>query len=270
MNEIVKTENVRSTGLLATMAGRFHMNPNHFADTIKKTVMPGGKCTNEQLAAVLIVAHEYNLNPLTKEIYAFPSRGGIQPIVSIDGWLKMINAHPQFDGMEFEDHLDGDGNLSSVTCRIYRKDRSRPTDSTEYMVECKRDTEPWKKWPRRMLRHKSAIQCARYAFSFSGVVDPDEAERMVDITPAQPAMAERLERKSPAGSPQEPQEGFDGALVEEAIESAHAAHTTPDDEPANTGTTAPDSVVPDRAGPHPAKGVGDDAVPIQAPPIEEL
>ena len=29
-----------------------------------------------------------------------------------------------------------------------------------------------------MLRHKAAIQAIRYAFGFSGIVDPDEADRM--------------------------------------------------------------------------------------------
>jgi hypothetical protein len=46
------------------------------------------------------------------------------------------------------------------------------------MAECKRDTDTWKKWPARMLRHKAAIQAARYAFGFAGIYDLDEAERM--------------------------------------------------------------------------------------------
>jgi hypothetical protein len=31
-----------------------------------------------------------------------------------------------------------------------------------------------------MLRHKALIQCARVAFGFSGIYDPDEAERIVE------------------------------------------------------------------------------------------
>src|SRR5205085_8745151 len=64
------------------------------------------------------------------------------------------------------------------TARSWRQDRDKPMVLTEYLEECQRDTEPWKKWPRRMLRHKALIQCARYAFGFAGIVDPDEAERM--------------------------------------------------------------------------------------------
>jgi len=166
--------------LARSLAARFQMEPTVFMETVKKTVFPNGTATNEQLAAFMAVAHEYKLNPFTREIYAFPTKGGgIQPIVSIDGWLHLVNSHPELDGIEFSDTLNESGKLLAVTCRIYRKDRTRPVEMTEYMSECARETEPWKKWPARMLRHKALIQAARYAFSFSGILDPDEAERIM-------------------------------------------------------------------------------------------
>lgn len=167
-----------------TMAERYGMEAGAFEQTLRATVVPA-KCTREELAAFLIVANEYELNPITKEIFAFPKQGGgIQPIVSVDGWCNLVNSHPQCDGFEFDDALDEAGNLTSITCRLYRKDRSRPTTATEYMSECKRDTSTWKQWPRRMLRHKALIQAARYAFGFAGIADPDEAERGEVIAPA--------------------------------------------------------------------------------------
>jgi phage recombination protein Bet len=167
---------------LAEMAGRLKVQEQELQDIILNTVMPTGKyaapATREQFVSFLAVANEYRLNPLTKEVYAFPTKGGgIQPIVSIDGWLKIINNHPEFDGMEFEDSIGSDGGLSAVTCKIYRKDRNHPTSMTEYMVECKGTSEPWVKWPARMLRHKATIQAARYAFGLSGIIDQDEADR---------------------------------------------------------------------------------------------
>lgn len=36
--------------------------------------------------------------------------------------------------------------------------------------------------PKRMLRHKAMIQCARLAFGFAGIYDKDEAERIVENT----------------------------------------------------------------------------------------
>lgn len=185
MNTQVATHEPRS--IITTMAERFGMERKAFESTMRNTIMPARtEVSNEQLAAFAIVAQKYSLNPFTKEIYAFPAKGGgIQPIVSIDGWLKIINDHPKFDGMEFEDHFADAGEMVSITCRMYRSDRSHPTVVTEYMAECLRKTEPWAKWPARMLRHKATIQAARYAFGFSGIMDPDEADRMELATSTQ-------------------------------------------------------------------------------------
>lgn len=168
---------------LAQVANRLAVSEQELTNIVFNTVMPSGKqVSNEQFVSFMAVANEYKLNPLVKEIYAFPAKGGgIQPIVSIDGWLKIITNHEQFDGMEHEDILDN-GQLVAIKCSIYRKDAKRPITVTEYMSECKRPTDTWKQWPNRMLRHKATIQAGRYAFGISGIVDPDEAERIKDAT----------------------------------------------------------------------------------------
>ena len=184
---------MQEKSLIVAMAGRYSMEPAKFVQALKATVVPKG-ASDEQFAAFLMVAKEYDLNPLTKEIFAFPSRGGgITPVVSVDGWIKMANSHPQFDGLETEDHLS-EGKLAAITCRVYRKDRGHPTTCTEYMEECRRSTDVWRQWPARMLRHKATIQALRLAFGFSGIVEPDEAERHVepakDVTPAPASVAD--------------------------------------------------------------------------------
>ena len=144
-------------------------------DVLKATAFKG-QVSDPQMTALLMVANQYGLNPWTKEIYAFPDRNnGIVPVVGVDGWSRIINSHAQFDGMDFEQDADG------CTCIIYRKDRSHPVRVTEYMAECKRDgVGPWKSHPKRMLRHKAMIQCARLAFGFVGIYEQDEAERIVE------------------------------------------------------------------------------------------
>lgn len=186
MNAVTTTQQAHAPSVIGSMAERFGMDRRAFEQTLMATVMPADRNGNhpaqEQVAAFLLVAKKYSLNPFTKEIYAFPGKGGgIQPIVSIDGWMKIINDHPDFDGMDFEDHAGEGGKLVSITCRMHRKTRAHPVEVTEYMSECVRATEPWQKWPARMLRHKAAIQAARYAFGFSGIMDPDEAERMASV-----------------------------------------------------------------------------------------
>lgn len=189
----------RSRSVVARLAERFGMEPSAFQQTIIATCFPSGKpVTREQFAAFAIVADQYELNPVTKEIYAFPSKGGgIVPIVGVDGWARIINSHPMFDGMDFQDTIDTNGKLVAVNCVIFRKDRGHPTRITEYMDECFRNTDPWKSHPRRMLRHKAMIQCARVAFSFA-LYDPDEAERIVEaevleVQASAPAKARTLD-----------------------------------------------------------------------------
>lgn len=167
---------------LTQVAKRLQVSEQELQNIVMNTVMPNGgrQVTNDQFVSFLAVANEYKLNPLVKEIYAFPVKGGgIQPIVSIDGWLKIINSNPDFNGMTFQDHREG-GRLVSVTCRIYKKGIEHPIEVTEYMDECARSTDTWKNWPSRMLRHKATIQAGRYAFGISGIIDPDEAERFKD------------------------------------------------------------------------------------------
>lgn len=165
--------------LLAKIAAKYSVDPTKMLTTLKATAFKGD-VSNEQMMALLIVADQYQLNPWTKEIYAFPDRqNGIVPVIGVDGWSRIINSHDQFDGMRFKQDDE------SCTCTIYRKDRQHPVEVTEWMGECKREVGPWKSHPKRMLRHKAMIQCARLAFGFVGVYDQDEAERIVerDITP---------------------------------------------------------------------------------------
>lgn len=224
MTQVAAIQEVRPSGIIAAMAEKHGMHPQAYEATLRATVVPKD-CSKEQFAAFLMVAKEYDLNPILKEIFAFPTRaGGIQPIVSIDGWMNIINSHPQMDGMEFEDVRNDKGEVIAITCRIYRKDRARPMSVTEYMAECKRNTDTWKTWPIRMLRHKAAIQAARYAFGLSGIIEPDEFERMnndgvvTKLVPSPPSPP------SPPPAPKPEPAPITGELVEKIIEGVVIDH----------------------------------------------
>ena len=189
------------TTALATLSGklaqRFGMAEDaELITTLKQTAFKSREpASDAQLTALLVIANEFGLNPFTKEIYAYPDQHkGIVPVVGVDGWIRIINEHPQFDGLEF------DASEDAVTCRIYRKDRTRPTAITEYLAECRRGTDPWKNMPRRMLRHKALMQCARVAFGFA-FYDDEEAQAAVG-TVIDAATGEVIERvRAPAPAP---------------------------------------------------------------------
>lgn len=165
---------------LAVMAARLNVEPAKLLSTLKNTVFSGAN--DDELLALVVVANEYHLNPIIREIYAFPKKGGgIVPVVSVDGWIKIANGHPHMDGIDYEWEHAEDGKLISCTSIVWRRDRSRPVRVTEFLEECRRSTDPWK-MEHRMLRHKATIQGFRVAFGFSGIYDEDEARDIVEVT----------------------------------------------------------------------------------------
>lgn len=187
----------------AIAASRFNIDPDRVFDIMRATCFrqKNGTVTNEQMVALLVVANQYGLNPFTKEIYAFADSGGIVPVVGIDGWIRLANEHPQYDGLEtqfgpYEEQTiarlgwgteKGQKVLKRtpvygpewVTVTVHRKDRTKPTVVTEFLNECWRDTDPWNTSPGRMLRHRGIIQAFRLAFGFAGIQGEDEAEGVV-------------------------------------------------------------------------------------------
>lgn len=219
----------KQASLIQLMAAKYSMEPAQYANAVKKTAMPGN-ATNEEFAAFLMVAHEYKLNPLLKEIYAFPKKGGgIAPMVSIDGWVNIINSNSMLEGFSFEMHHDDKANLIACTCTMKRKDRSMPTVVTEYLAECIRGTEPWK-MKYRMLRHKALIQAARYCFGLSGIYDEDEAQdqMMKNITPTPMARPELKDFVQPADTQLAETEKVDAETGEITTEEEAAEFGAPE------------------------------------------
>ncbi len=191
---------VRKPRALEAMAERLNVEPAKLFDTLKSTVFKGA--SNEEMLALVVVANEYGLNPLLKEMYAFPAKGGgIVPLVGIDGWTKIVNRQPNFDGVEFRDVVNENGELVAMDCLMYRKDWSHPVIVRERMSECARNTEPWTKMGSRMLRHRVYIQAARLAFGISGLVDEDEAPD-VQVVRSRPIRAEVVDGATHIVTPQ--------------------------------------------------------------------
>lgn len=170
---------------ITAMAERYGMMPQALYNTLRKTVFAAAR-NDAEFDALCLIAKTYGLNPITREIYAFPSKGGgVVPLIGIDGYIAVMNRQPSFDGLEFaySENLVAVGNVKGapewVEARIFKKGCTRPTVVREYMDECFRPTEPWRTHPRRMLRHKALAQCVRTAFGMSGVYsDLDEAEAL--------------------------------------------------------------------------------------------
>lgn len=157
------------------MAARYSVDPVKLYETLKVSIFP--KATDAEMLALIVIANEYKLNVMLRELYAFPAKsGGIVPVVSVDGWNSLLIRQPDFDGIEFEFVESEDGTPYTCTATIYVKSRTRPVKVTEYFSECKRNTDPWNTMPHRMLRNRTLCQASRVAFGFSGVKHEEETE----------------------------------------------------------------------------------------------
>ena len=161
------------------MASDLGMDDQEFRNVIKHTVMPSPNVTNEHITAFLVLANQFGMNPFSDQIHAFPNKGGgVKLIVGYDGFVEVANRNHNYEGFElFEDFNDKD-QLVRVGCQIFRSDRKHNPVIWEYMDECKRNTDPWKQFPKRMLRNKAVMQAVRAAFGSASLIDKDEARDM--------------------------------------------------------------------------------------------
>lgn len=227
--------------LVQEMAKQYGQSPSEFANTLMATIMPDQRATAAQVHALLLVAREHGLNPWTREIYAFPGRGGsIMPIVGLDGWLRLANRHDQFDGMDVE-FVDGktldDKPDKGCKVSVYRKDRAHPIVHIAWYSECKRGTDPWKQMPMRMLENRATCQAIRRAFSFSGIMDPDEGQQAMEMQ-----AAERDSRivEVEATQPETAQERMSGLTARLNEEERWEAANTADDPAGEAEAMEPD------------------------------
>ena len=124
-----------------------------------------------RILQLLRTAKEHQLDPMHEEVLLAQYGERWQIIISIDGWIKIINRHPAFTGISFNQSSEEKEGLPIwMECTITRSDRTMPITTREYLAEVRNDSDYWKKMPRRMLRHKAMQQCARIAL---GIRQPE-------------------------------------------------------------------------------------------------
>lgn len=211
---------------LELLANRLKVNPEGLEKVILNTVCKPVKdgdgrfrtISREEFISFVIVANAYGLNPLNKEIYAYPDKGAIVPVVSTDGWTRIMISHGGYKTHKFnyaEEITTPATNAKPcpiwIECEIEKKDGSTVI-VREYLDECYRELpykNPWQTHTKRMLRHKAKIQCAREAFGFAGIYDEDEAQRILeakqDNTPSTKIDVMMPEEKAPEAPAEEAQ-----------------------------------------------------------------
>jgi hypothetical protein len=117
------------------------------------------------LLKLLRIARERHLDPLKEEVaLALYDDCHWQAHITVEGYSKLLNHHPAFDGIAFTQSEETTNGIPIwMECTIYRKDRTHPIIVREYFEEVKGEQAIWQKMPIRMLRHRVMQQCARLA-----------------------------------------------------------------------------------------------------------
>lgn len=159
-----------------------------YVRTITATALSDLAAWNQSdLERLLIAARAHGLNPLNREIFMMGNSTDAPPLIAVgvDGWAKIMNSHPQFAGMMFTESSEHSNDVPRwIECEIHRHDRVVPLKVREYFEEARSEHLAWLTHPRRMLRHKCMVQCARLAFGLSGIYDADEALRIKEARSA--------------------------------------------------------------------------------------
>lgn len=137
--------------------------------TLQETVCKGA--TNSQFRMFVEICKATGLNPFLKEIWFVP---GVGVIAGRDGYLRVANEHPQFDGMETLVERDEAGIPIKATCKVWRKDRAHPITCEAYYNEYRKSSAVWTTYKSAMISKVAEVLALKRSFSINGVVTEEE------------------------------------------------------------------------------------------------
>jgi hypothetical protein len=133
----------------------------------------------------LEVCRSTGLDPFLKEIYFVPEKSLI--MASRDGYLRVANEHPQFDGMDTCVERDEKGIPIKAICSVWRKDRRHAITCEAYYSEYRKSGQVWSQYPSAMISKVAEVLALKRSFAINGVVTQEEvgedAPPPVDLKP---------------------------------------------------------------------------------------
>jgi len=159
--------------------------------TIRNTV---AKDANEsEFKMFITLASRYGLDPFNKEIFFWKVKGRPTIMTSRDGYLKIADRHPEYDGLvsdvvrgndQFKRISDGidhqyssnRGDIIGAYALVYRKDRSYPIYIFAPFDEYNASSRVWNQYPSAMILKVAESMSLKRSFSISGLVSREEME----------------------------------------------------------------------------------------------
>ncbi|GAF93963.1 unnamed protein product, partial [marine sediment metagenome] len=99
-----------SLDMVATLAADHGMDPEEFKGTVFDLCgCPGA--TESHFMGLMMVAQQYKLNPLLRQLYLMKTKKGIQVVVPIDGYLQLMHQNAEYVAHSIQYGNDDEGGL---------------------------------------------------------------------------------------------------------------------------------------------------------------
>lgn len=164
--------------------------------------------SKDELSMFLHLSQTYGLDPFAKEIWFIKMGGRPTIMTSRDGYLKIANNHPDFEGLVSDVVYEGDsfqktpdgvnhaygvnkrGGIVGAYALVYRKGIRFPVYVFAPFKDYNRGRDTWAQYPHAMILKVAESMSLKRAFSLSGLVTREELD-VQDSTDAVPAQAKR-------------------------------------------------------------------------------
>lgn len=165
-------------------------------EAIRRTVAYGA--SDEELTMFLYLAHKTGLDPFSNEIWFIQMNGKNKIMTGRDGYLKIANNHPAFQGMESDaiyefdkftrstsgqdqsiiehsyDSLKDRGRLLGAYAKVWRSDRKVPSFFLAPMSDYDKKKGCWLQYPHAMIIKVAEAMALKRAFAISGLCTQEE------------------------------------------------------------------------------------------------
>lgn len=204
---------------LATVPSRY--DSPEIVSVIKQTVAKGA--SDAQLRMFLEVCRSTGLDPFLKEIYFVAEKSLI--MAARDGYLRVANEHPQFDGMDTRVERDEKNVPIKATCSVWRKDRSHPITCEAYYSEYRKPGPVWSQYPSAMISKVAEVLALKRSFAINGVVTEEElgTDSRGSVEAAQEVAHAKIAAMSRGPQPV-------AAVIEQDMEAEYVYEELPEDE----------------------------------------
>jgi len=160
-------------------------------ETIRRTVAE--KANDDEFRMFMHIAKSYGLDPFNGEIFFWKMNGKPTIMTSRDGYLKIADSHPAYDGLVSDvvrandvfkrerDNINHEygadrGDIIGAYALVYRKDRRYPVYAFASFKEYNAGTRVWAKYPSAMILKVAESMALKRAFTVSGLVSREEMD----------------------------------------------------------------------------------------------